>query len=175
MKIVTMFIRKEKLSKVRVTRQVFIILFMLYVLLFLTLTLFNRGKFSLFKWNDEIFTNYINTSFNIVPFKTIRAYFRAFFKGNINLHLFLYNIFGNFFALMPFAFGLPIMFKKQNNFFIFFITIIIIVVCIELLQFASLAGSCDIDDFILNVAGSCFMYGFLCIKPIKKSINKLKK
>ena len=174
MKIVTMLIGKNKLSKGKILKYGVAILFLLYVLLFFTLTLFNRGEFISFNWDEEEYLNYINTSFNIIPFKTIRAYFKAFFKGNISTNLFLYNIFGNFFALMPFALGLPMIFEKQNKFFIFLGTISVLVLGIELLQFISFAGSCDIDDFILNVFGACIMYGVLHIKRVKKIVNKLK-
>ena len=174
MRKVTIIIKGKVLTGSQIIRAFVIILFLFYVLLFLTLTLFNRGDFAFFKWNGDVFSNYINNSFNIIPFKTIRAYFKAVIKGNISINLFLYNIFGNLFALMPFALGLPIIFKKQNKFFIFLSTIFLMVVCIEVLQFVNLVGSFDVDDLILNVFGACVMYGILHIKPIKNVINKLK-
>lgn len=63
---------------------------------------------------------------------------------------------------MPFAFFLPLLFKKQNNFKTFLLTMICIVIGIELLQFITMSGSCDIDDVILNVSGSLIMYE-ICI------------
>ena len=163
MKIVTMLIAKNKLLKSKILKYGVAILFLLYVLLFFTLTLFNRGEFISFKWNEDEYLNYINTSFNIIPFKTIRAYFKAFFKGNISTYLFLYNIFGNFFALMPFAIGLTMIFEKQNNFLIFLGTISILVLGIELLQFISFAGSSDPHDYILNFFCYCLMFFILLI------------
>ena len=56
------------------------ICFLLYLLLLSTLTLFDdyfrRGNISFISWNRQMVKNYLNESFNIVPFKTINMYFR---------------------------------------------------------------------------------------------------
>ena len=92
MKIVTMHISLDKLSKKQKVKMILKNLFLLYIILFLTLTLFNRINFREFDWNREVFLNYINSSTNFMPFKTITSYFKAVIKGNISTHLFLYNI-----------------------------------------------------------------------------------
>ena len=52
--------------------------FILYLILLSTLTLFddyvNRGSITIVSWNKEMIDNYLNTSFNIIPFKTIYMY-----------------------------------------------------------------------------------------------------
>ena len=50
---------------------------------------------------------------------------------------------------------------------------IIVVALIEGLQFITLSGSCDIDDFILNVGGACLLYGILSIESIKSFIRNI--
>lgn len=151
------------------------IFFILYVLLFITLTLFSgfygRNGFTLVKWNKELFNNYIHNSLNLIPFKTIMEYIMP---PNILLsRIVIVNVLGNIFACMPFGFFLPLLFKKQNDFIVFTITMIVIVLIIELLQFATLSGSCDIDDFILNVLGAVIMYLILRVKKIKNVVQNI--
>ena len=50
---------------------------------------------------------------------------------------------------------------------------IIIVLAIELLQFITLSGSCDIDDIILNVSGALIMYAILKIKDVNNLIKNI--
>ncbi len=150
------------------------IFFGLYLILFITLTLFDqfwgRNGLTIANWSKEMFDIYIRNSFNIIPFKTIIEYIGAF-DSLLDTRAVMLNLLGNIVACMPFAFFLPLLFKKQNNIKIFTITIFVIVLAIELLQFATLSGSCDIDDIILNVSGALIMYGILRIK----SVNNLMK
>ena len=153
-----------------------IIWFLLYLLLLSTLTLFddyfNRGL-KIISWNKEMIKNYLNTSFNIKPFATIHMYVSKYLSGYFSTKIFLYNIVGNIIALMPFAFFLPLIFKKQSKFKIFLFTMIIVVLLIEGLQFITLSGSCDIDDVILNVLGALILYAILSIKSIKSFIRNI--
>ena len=154
-----------------------IIWLFLYIALLFTLTLFDdyfhRGGFKTINLNIDIFKNYINSSFNIVPFKTIIFYIRGYINGNIKTYVFIYNVLGNIIALMPLAFFLPIVFKRQEKFRNFFITSLIIVITIELLQFITLSGSCDIDDVIFNVLGAITMFKILEINKINKFVKKI--
>lgn len=136
------------------------IFFILYMFLFITLTLFDpmfgrlRGGFVNSK---EIFDAYIKTSFNIIPFKTILEYL-GLFNSLIDTSTLVVNLIGNFACLMPLAFFLLLLFKKQEKFKIFLITSIILILGIEIIQFITLSGSCDIDDIILNVSGASLAY-----------------
>ena len=124
-------------------------------------------------WNRQMVRNYLNTSFNIIPFKTISMYVTKYLSGYFSTRIFMYNIFGNILALMPFSFFLPLIFKRQNKFKTFTITMIIVVLLIEGLQFFTLSGSCDVDDLILNVLGACILFGILSIKSIKNFIRNI--
>ena len=107
-------------------------------------------------------------SFNIVPFKTIKLFTNGYINGYVNLKNFSINIIGNLCAFMPFGMFLPLMFKNINKYYKFFIVMCFIVLCIEILQFITMSGSCDIDDLILNVFGASIIY-FICkIKYINK-------
>ena len=74
---------------------------------------------------------------------------------------------------MPFAFFLPILLKKQKKFKNFLVTMLCIVIGIELLQFITMSGCCDIDDVILNVVGALVMFGILQIKSINQLIRNI--
>lgn len=154
-----------------------IIWFFLYLVLLSTLTLFDAyfGRSGLFfmNWSSSAFRNYINNYFNIIPFKTIGSFINGYVKGYTNSYTFTYNIFGNVAAFMPFAFFLPLIFKKQQSFPIFVITMIGIVMVIEILQFVTFSGSCDIDDLILNVVGASLMYGVLHIRFLRNIMEKI--
>ena len=130
----------------------------LYLLLFATLTLFDplwgrNGGFVI--WNRELFEMYVKNSLNIVPFKTVLQYF---YHGTISQ--FVVNIIGNLVCLMPLGILLPLNFEKQRRTGIFLMTCVLIVSAVEILQFATLSGSCDIDDLILNVGGAFLIYLF---------------
>ena len=74
---------------------------------------------------------------------------------------------------MPFALFIPALFKKINNTKKFLITILCITLGIELIQFITFSGRCDIDDVILNTFGAFIMYKILNIKDIKNLINNI--
>ena len=151
-----------------------IIYFLIYVVTICTLTLFDeifgRQGFVIIDWNQNLLNSYMKHSFNIIPFKTINLFISGYLKGIVSLKSFSINIFGNLCAFMPFAIFLPLIFKSMNKYFNFFITMIVIVVIIELLQFATISGSCDIDDLILNVLGASIIYFVSKIKFINKLI-----
>jgi glycopeptide antibiotics resistance protein len=152
------------------------IFFVLYLILLITLTLFDpmwgRNGHSFINWSSEEFSFYINNSVNLIPFKTILSYIGAF-DSLYSSRTILLNLLGNLIALMPMAFFLPLLFKRQDKFKNFVITSILIVIGIELTQFLTASGSCDIDDVILNTLGAIIMYFILQINSIKKIIGNI--
>ena len=142
----------------------------LYLLLFATLTLFDpmwgrNGGFDVF-WTKELFKTYAENSLNLVPFSTIAEYF-----AKSNFKQFMVNIAGNIACLMPLGILLPLLFKKQNNARVFLATCTAVVAVVELLQFLTLAGSCDIDDIILNVAGAFLIFCVVRNTKINKALK----
>ena len=154
-----------------------IVYFIIYTITICTLTLFDeifgRQGLVLIKWDKNLVKLYMKYSFNIVPFKTIKLFTDGYIRGIVSFKNFAINIFGNLAAFMPYGMFLPLMFKRMNKFIHFFITMVIIVVIIELLQFVTVSGSCDIDDLILNVFGACVIYLIVKIKVINKLIHKV--
>lgn len=151
--------------------------FIIYTITIITLTLFDeifgRNGIALVNWNRELLNNYLNNAFNIIPFNTINLFINGYKNDVVTQKDFFINVYGNLFVFMPYGIFIPLIFKKINKYCKFLIFIILFVLVIELLQFITLSGSCDIDDLILNVLGASAIY-FVCkISFIKKIVNKI--
>ena len=147
------------------------IFFMLYLMLLITLTLFDsswgRNGFAI-----KDFKVYIKQSVNLVPFKTIINYIKEF-NSMYSTRQIMFNLMGNICAFMPMALFLPLLFKKQSKFKNFIITMIIIILGIESLQLITTSGRFDIDDLILNLFGAVIMYLLFNIKSVNDLINNV--
>lgn len=154
-----------------------ILYFIIYTITICTLTLFDeifgRQGFVIIKWDKKLIDLYMKYSFNIVPLKTIKLFVIGYMKGIVSFRNFSVNIIGNLCAFMPYGLFLPLIFKSMNKYYKFLLTMIIIVILIELLQFVTMSGSCDIDDLILNVVGASIIYFIIRIKCINKFIHKV--
>ena len=81
-----------------------------------------------------------------------------------------------FCALAPFQYVIiaaagiffPAIWKKQRRFRVFALTAAAVIICVELLQFLTMRGSCDIDDFILNFFGAVIGFSLTSIKIVRK-------
>lgn len=157
------------------------IFFVLFYGLLITLTLFDpmwgRNGLSIFNWSQDDFSKYFNyyveSSVNLIPFKTIIGYIKDIFTSLLDTSNIFANLLGNLVCMMPFAFFIPMLFKKINNTKKFILTILCITLGIELIQFITFSGSCDIDDIILNTLGAFIMYKILNIKDIKNLIKNI--
>ena len=147
------------------------IFFMLYLILLITLTLFDsswgRNGFAI-----KDFKVYIKQSVNLVPFKTIINYIKEF-NSMYSTRQIMFNLLGNICAFMPMALFLPLLFKKQSKFKNFIITMVISILGIEFLQLITTSGRFDIDDLILNLFGAVIMYLLLNIKSVNDLINNI--
>ena len=147
------------------------IFFIVYLILVITLTLFDTswGRSGIKIKSLHNVSKYIN----LKPFKTIKGFILVFDSCLYSTKDIMLNLFGNLAAFMPMAIFLPLIFKKQNKFYVFLCTMILFVCCIEGLQLVTGSGRCDIDDLILNVGGSFFLYLILKIPPMKKLIRNV--
>ena len=161
----------------RILKVNLIIYFLIYTVSIFFLTLFDeiygRQGLVIIEWDRELLDRYLNNSFNIIPFKTIKLFIEGYMKGIISFKNFSLNILGNFFAFMPYGMFFPLIFKKINKYYKFLIIMIVIIVLIEVLQFLTMSGSCDIDDLILNLLGSSIIYFITRMKCINKFIHKV--
>ena len=97
----------------------------------------------------------INTSMNLVPIKTIWAYFSNATTSFERVRAVI-NIIGNVCLFIPIGFLFPIVSKKVSlkRFSIF---ILILILAIEVVQFY-VGRSADVDDMILNSCGALLGY-----------------
>ena len=89
------------------------------------------------------------------------------------MRAFVINIFGNIAAFVPFAFFVPLLFKKVRSLGRFLIFIVCTVCAVEILQLLLFTGLCDIDDLILNSLGASVAYALLHMKFIKPIVEKI--
>ena len=91
---------------------------------------------------------------NLIPFATISNYMKQFSQSYAYM-----NIIGNSIVFIPFGFLFPIVYPQKRNFFVVMGCGLLLVVGIEIFQYLTCLGFCDIDDLILNML-SC-MIGYI--------------
>ncbi len=91
---------------------------------------------------------------NLVPFRVIQDYIKAYRHGNLLLVHLISNILGNIILFSPLGFLLPTYFKAMNKISMFCIFIILFIAGLEFMQLYLDVGVCDIDDFLLNTIGA---------------------
>ena len=102
---------------------------------------------------------------NLIPFRSIYAYFTHY-----GLDAFLVNFVGNIVMFMPWGFGMTLLWKKLQNPGIVILCSLALTAFIETAQLF-IGRSVDVDDLILNFAGSCLGAGICCI--LRKKFPKL--
>ncbi len=146
----------------RVSKPFVIVFFILYLIILLDFTLFEQGFgrdiTNILNWNTTSLEEYCKTSLNIIPFTTVKLIYNGVKSGAVTLSWAAVNLFGNFLLLFPFGFFLPYAFKFCRKFWNYFIIASVVSIFIELLQLLFLTGSCDIDDFLLNVLGAAIVF-----------------
>jgi len=161
----------------KILRVNLIIYFLIYTVTIFSLTLFDeiygRQGLIIIDWDKTLLNTYLTNSFNLKPFHTINLFTKGYIHGFVSFKNFSINVIGNLTAFMPYGLFLPLIFKNMRKYYKFLITMILIVVVIELLQFFTMSGSCDIDDLILNVLGASIIYFIFKVKIINKLINKI--
>lgn len=169
-------LRLQRLGDLATLRRLFYLFFALYLYLILSFTLMDAtlGRtgdfiFNNIKFNDQR-EHYIKWFVNIVPFRSIyEVYILGFVKGYLNAYYVILNLLGNICLFMPFAFFLPLFFKRQRKWYFFIPTLLACITLVEGLQFLFMVGSCDIDDVILNATGAILLY-FIFKTPVFKKL-----
>ncbi len=96
--------------------------------------------------------------YNLIPLHTIRLFWDA-----LQTHTYrtaaVINLGGNVIMFIPLGFLLPRVFTGLNRFWNVFLSSGGIIVAVELVQLVTLLGTCDVDDLILNLAGTALGYG----------------
>ena len=148
----------------------------IYIILFLTLTLFDaslgRSGIVINNCFDKDFINYVKITSNIIPFKTIIGYLKSFDSLYSTSNI-MFNLLGNLIVLMPLGLLLCLLFKKQNKFKNYLITILLIVLGVEITQLLTTSGAFDIDDIILNTLGAINIFLIYKIKSVNCLIKNI--
>ena len=159
-------------------RKILAFLFGAYGLLMLWL-LFDRGG----SQEEVTYWQQVRDNLNLEPFHTIGNYWDVLTNREYYIekweaaaiyryharHAFI-NLAGNVIMFVPLGFFLPGVFLRMRAWWKTVLTSAGIVVAVEILQLFTLLGSCDIDDFILNLLG--VMLGFGIWKIGASIINK---
>ncbi|MDR0958397.1 MAG: VanZ family protein [Clostridiales bacterium] len=107
---------------------------------------------------------YIKSSSNFIPFKTIIIYIRGIILGNINKLTPIKNIVGNFLLFLPFGFYFVSIINFIGNTKKFLIITAATLILVEIIQVFTRCGIFDIDDIILNLSGAFIGYSIAKIK-----------
>lgn len=112
--------------------------------------------------------------YNLVPFREIRRYLQYYRQiGGMRA---LLNLAGNVIGFLPFGALLPVLKEKKTGFWKVTLLSFELSLFIEVSQLVLRAGSCDVDDVILNTLGGCM--GFCLYKAavfIKEKNEKKEK
>ena len=137
--------KKETGKKVRLLCRVF---FAWYILLLIYLMFFSE------EWGRSILGG--DYRYNLVPFREIRRYLK--YRGTIGSWRVFLNLAGNVVGFMPFGALLPALKEKAAGFWRTALFSLELSLFIELSQLVLQAGSCDVDDLMLNTLGGCLGY-----------------
>ena len=176
--IITMIVEikksKDAQEKSEIRNFFFILLFIIYCLLLITiLFLNNEYRMGGFQNINTFSKEHFETS-NLIPFATIIEYVIGVISNDINTSIVIINFATNLLLFAPMGFFIPVLFQsKIKNIKQFVIMIIILTLIVEILQFITYRGSTDIDDIILNTIGAVIMYMIMRTKFAKKLLKKV--
>ena len=92
---------------------------------------------------------------NLIPLATLKLYLRIVENtqdAQLLRHAFI-NLVGNVVMFVPLGWFLPVIWRKYRNFLRCALCLMTTVVLIEVIQYLTGLGSCDIDDLLLNMLG----------------------
>ena len=90
---------------------------------------------------------------NLVPFKSITDLTGYTFSSGHGTWHWIINVPGNVIAFVPIPFIFQLIYPRQVSFWPGLLLTLLLPALIELAQYIFQTGSCDIDDWILNVTG----------------------
>jgi glycopeptide antibiotics resistance protein len=152
----------------KLLRPLFYVTFGIYCIVLLSLLLLNRS--SLY---TKDFTEYARNCVNLIPFQTLFELFRRNAEQSINTDIVFDNAVGNFLLFLPMGFCLPCMSQNAKKLPRLLLSIFLLVLLIETLQLVFRVGSFDVDDILLNVAGSAVGYSIWRIEVVQRMLRSM--
>lgn len=112
---------------------------------------------------------YFRENTNFVPFRTVIEFIGYIRDRDIYyLEMSKDNLVGNILIFMPLGVLLPAVWKMQRRSAVFFLTASAVIIGVEMIQFITMRGACDIDDYILNFFGAVIGYTLSRLKIVRK-------
>lgn len=111
-----------------------------------------------------------NRHYNLVPFRTIRLFLRCFeppLRPNL-VRMGLVNLLGNILMFLPLGFLPPAFIPQLNRLWKVLLAALLVMALAEFLQMLLLVGTLDVDDLILNLAGTALGYALWMKLKTKK-------
>ncbi len=160
-------------ARSRAARTAFMTLFAFYCAALAGALVFSRVDYAHFAAARAAYMENFDLMTNFVPFETVRLYLNALRYDYIGMEIPLSNLVGNAMLFMPMAVFLPCLFRPMRRLWLFALTMALVLVAVEALQLLLACGSCDVDDVLLNLAGSLIVFGLLKIPPVKRLLVKI--
>ncbi len=134
-----------------------IVLFIIYIVV-LSYLLFIAESMGRSDWHFGV---------NLVPFAEIRRYLT--YVSTIGILYVGINLLGNIIVMIPFGYALPSLFGQgKRRPFLYILVGMIFSILIEIAQYFTHTGTCDVDDVILNTIGVILGYLAYAISHRKK-------
>lgn len=156
----------KELDGIFIKKTVIWLLFAAYAAVAMVLLFFMRSSLLGYcTYRQYYFMGYTN----FVPFRTV-VEFIGYIRDRDEVYegLSFDNLLGNLILFMPAGIFFPAIWKKQRRFRTFALTIAAVIIGVEAVQFITMRGACDIDDFILNFFGAVIGFTLSRNKIIKK-------
>ena len=162
--------REDRRKAVRFS---FFALFVFYCAVLLGALIISRVDFHSFaQTKAEYWNNFdLNTNFN--PLETVRLYINAIKYDYIGMEIPLSNLVGHAMLFMPMAVFLPCLFRPMQKLWLFALSMLLLLVAVEAVQLLLACGSCDVDDVILNLAGTLIVFGILKLPFLQRLLRQL--
>ena len=157
----------------RAVRRVLFLLFGFYLAALVGALIVSRVDYATFRETNVAYWKNFELMTNFNPLETVRLYINAIKYNYIGMEIPLSNLFGNMLLFMPMAVFLPCLFRPMQRLWLFALTMIFVLVAVEVLQLALACGSCDVDDVLLNLAGTLIVYGLIKIPALQRLLARL--
>jgi glycopeptide antibiotics resistance protein len=148
-------------------REIPLAIFTIYFICLLGVTLNGVYAMPAEMINSAIQTIHNKIDCNFIPFRTVKTFW---VWGNVEF--FIINIISNVIIFIPWGFGLPLLWKKNQNIIRLLSLCLALTVFIEFVQLF-IQRKTDIDDVILNFLGGCI--GAVIYFAVAKKHPQIKK
>jgi glycopeptide antibiotics resistance protein len=142
--------RKES-RKLELVRHIGLFFFLVYLACLVYFLLFAN-------WYNHAPGSHVFYNMNLKPFREIRRFMNARDTGALSSTSIFLNLSGNVIGFIPFGFLLPVISGKLRHFWLAVLLGALFSASIEILQLLTRSGSFDVDDIILNTAGTALGY-----------------